>query len=525
MGDPEDPFQVPRGTKRKQPTDGTKSSFAQRLAAARKVSKHVDSDSDVEDEDAPAPKVGRGSDATRLSGNDDLLRRDTHFSDLYRSEIDFAALAANDEKLQPYLKGDRHLDFADPGSVMQLTKTLLKVDFGLTLDMPEDKLCPPVPNRHNYILWVKALLDSSSGTYSELYEPERKVKGLDIGTGASAIYPLLGCTQRPGWSFVATDIDGKSLSWARKNIEANKLESRIQVLKRSATDTMIPLDDAGVENIDFVMTNPPFYSSETELLELAESKAQPPNSACTGAAHEMVCDGGEVGFFRRIFDESLSLRGRVQWYTIMLGKQSSLEAIIPVLQDRGIDNYALAQFVQGTRTRRWAVGWSFAGRRPSDAACRGFEPSAGKKLLPHVTEMTVVTKMAKAGAAEQIQNVFWTQLEDVTDGLDLVSWNLDEDRLRVVGFAEQNVWGRAYRRSKAREAGKEKPPMTDRKQSDVSECPFGFAIAVTTGDAEEAAKDDGQKTVAVVVRWLQGSDFALFESFAGMLRNTLLNVV
>ncbi|KAI0177948.1 hypothetical protein BJ166DRAFT_36121 [Pestalotiopsis sp. NC0098] len=525
MVDSEDPFQVPRGTKRKQPADGAKSSFAQRLAAARKVSKHVDSDSDVEHEDAPAPKVGGSSDATSLSVNEDLLRRDAHFSDLYRDEIDFAALAAQDEKLQPYLKADRHLDFADPGSVMQLTKSLLKVDFDLILDLPGDKLCPPVPNRHNYILWIKALLDSSSETYSELYEPERSVKGLDIGTGASAIYPLLGCTQRPGWSFIATDIDGKSLSWARKNIEANKLESRIQLLKRSTTDTMIPLDDAGVENIDFVMTNPPFYSSETELLELAESKAQPPNSACTGAAHEMVCDGGEVGFFRRIFDESLSLRSRVQWYTIMLGKQSSLEAIIPALQDRGIDNYAVAQFVQGTRTRRWAVGWSFDSRRPSDAACRGFEPSAGKKLLPHVTEMTVATKVTKAGSAEQIQNVFWTQLEDVTDGLDLVSWNLDEDRLRVVGFAEQNVWGRAYRRSKARGDGKEKPPTSDRKQSDVSECPFGFAITVTTGGAEEAAKDDGQRTVAVVVRWLQGSDFALFESFAGMLRNALLNVV
>lgn len=27
---------------------------------------------------------------------------------------------------------------------MQLTKTLLKLDFGLQLELPDDRLCPPV---------------------------------------------------------------------------------------------------------------------------------------------------------------------------------------------------------------------------------------------------------------------------------------------------------------------------------------------------------------------------------------------
>lgn len=55
-----------------------------------------------------------------------------------------------------------------------------------------------VTNRHNYILWLKDLLDTTS--YDE---PGRKAVGLDIGTGASCIYPLLGCAQRE-WSFIAT---------------------------------------------------------------------------------------------------------------------------------------------------------------------------------------------------------------------------------------------------------------------------------------------------------------------------------
>lgn len=35
-------------------------------------------------------------------------------------------------------------DFTDPKAVMQLTKTLLQLDFNLKLELPENRLCPPV---------------------------------------------------------------------------------------------------------------------------------------------------------------------------------------------------------------------------------------------------------------------------------------------------------------------------------------------------------------------------------------------
>lgn len=349
---------------------------------------------------------------------------------------------------------------------------------------------------------------------------------MDIGTGASAIYSLLGCTQRP-WSFIATDIDAKSLEFARKNVELNDLQSRIQIVERTVTGELIPLDELEIDQLDFVMTNPPFYTSESELLELAKKKSQPPSSACTGSPNEMVCDGGEIGFLKRILAESLVLKARVQWYTSMLGKQSSVEVAVSLLKEHGIENYALAEFVQGNKTRRWAIGWSFANRRPSIEACRGFEPPAGKKLLPPLTEFTAATRTVRRAAAEQLRNIFWTQLEDVTEGLDLASWNLDEDRLRVVGFADANVWGRAYRRDKERraravkEVGPAQATKPQRAKRSVAECAFGFSIAVHS----EPGQRDGEECVAVVVRWLQGSDFAMFESFYGMLRNAFQNVV
>lgn len=45
---------------------------------------------------------------------------------------------------EPHSTKGRELDFNDPKSVMQLTKTLLKLDFGLEIELVDDRLCPPV---------------------------------------------------------------------------------------------------------------------------------------------------------------------------------------------------------------------------------------------------------------------------------------------------------------------------------------------------------------------------------------------
>jgi 23S rRNA A1618 N6-methylase RlmF len=42
------------------------------------------------------------------------------------------------------LKSNGQLDFSNPESVQQLTKSLLKRDFGLKIELPPDRLCPPV---------------------------------------------------------------------------------------------------------------------------------------------------------------------------------------------------------------------------------------------------------------------------------------------------------------------------------------------------------------------------------------------
>jgi 23S rRNA (adenine1618-N6)-methyltransferase len=118
------------------------------------------------------------------------------------------------------------------------------------------------------------------------------------------------------------------------------------------------------------------------------AKQRPAFTACTGSETEMLTPGGEVAFVSKMIDESLALRDRVQWYTSMLGKFSSLSALIQKLRDNGIDNYAATEFLQGNKTRRWGIAWSFDDMRPNASVARGLH-SIPKSLLPFPSEYMI----------------------------------------------------------------------------------------------------------------------------------------
>lgn len=59
--------------------------------------------------------------------------------------VDFAALAIADPAFEAiYRANDGRVDFQNPDHVQQLTKSILKQHFGLRLELPNDRLCPPV---------------------------------------------------------------------------------------------------------------------------------------------------------------------------------------------------------------------------------------------------------------------------------------------------------------------------------------------------------------------------------------------
>ncbi|CAK7198364.1 hypothetical protein SEUCBS139899_001025 [Sporothrix eucalyptigena] len=425
------------------------------------------------------------------------------YRDLYtKDRIDFRALARDDPDFAAVYYPSRQLDFRDPAAIRQLTKTLLRRDFGLTVELPSDRLCPPVPNRLAYVVWVTELVSSTSAGASS-------VVGLDIGTGASCIYPFLACTVNPSWRFVATDIDTANLKSARANVERNSLGESIRVVTRSPDDPLVVDDEA----ITFTMCNPPFYASADEMTASAAAKRQPAHSACTGAPVEMVYppkegdDGGEVAFVCRILEESITLRDRVCWYTAMLGKLSSLHALVAQLRARSIDNYAVAAFVHGTKTRRWALGWSFGATRPTMAAARGGPDTTGlesyRHLLPPTTELDVFSLRRKAGVS------LGPVVDKVMSSLPL-SWEWEDKALQGVGRTRENVWGRAWRRKKQREQRGEMVEAPDKPDKD-GDSVFGFVVTIRIGVTE----------TVVHCRWLEGHDEIIYQSFCGFLKTKL----
>lgn len=273
-------------------------------------------------------------------------------------------------------------------------------------------------------------------------------------------------------------------------------------MQRKPEDSVIPLDDLGIATIDFTMNNPPFYKSEEDMANSAAQKSRPPLSACTGAKVEMVTDGGEVGFVDRILQESLVLRERVQWYTAMFGFLTSLVDFVGKLRENNIDNYAITELIQGSKTRRWAVAWSFGGMRPTRDVARGINTAVPKNILPDVTEaeILIMPLPEKVGS-------FAEKFSDSVAKLDLISWEWDPVRLEGMGRAVDKVWGRAWRRRRKRET-EEETKTEKRDLAEEKKCAFAFKLSIRVG----------KEQVSVKCRWVEGHDATAFESFQGFLR-------
>ncbi|KAF3237045.1 hypothetical protein TWF192_011211 [Orbilia oligospora] len=65
-----------------------------------------------------------------------------HPKNVYKNGVNFAQLAKESPGFEKCLKGSTSINFHDPESIRQLAKALLKKEFNLEVDLPEDRLCP-----------------------------------------------------------------------------------------------------------------------------------------------------------------------------------------------------------------------------------------------------------------------------------------------------------------------------------------------------------------------------------------------
>ena len=98
-----------------------------------------------------------------------------------------------------------------------LNRALLANYYGVKFwDIPEGYLCPPIPGRADYIHYIADLLAQTTHVNADNTPlAGKEIHALDIGTGASAIYPIVGNSgESYGWRFTASDIDPISVNTA-----------------------------------------------------------------------------------------------------------------------------------------------------------------------------------------------------------------------------------------------------------------------------------------------------------------------
>lgn len=247
-----------------------------------------------------------------------------HPNNIHSDSYDFKALTESNPQLSRFVfqnkYGTHTIDFANPEAVLQLNKALLKFHYEVeNWDIPQHYLCPPIPGRANYIHHLKELLSEENIT--------GKIKGIDIGVGANAIYPILA-SRIYDWEMLGTDIEKTSVEIARANIEANQnLSSSIEIRHQEDRGGIFKGMIKENEYYHFSMCNPPFHASEEEATKTASRKLKnlgmEKDSKLNfgGQANELWCNGGEALFIKRMIKESALFKTQVGYFTSLVSKK------------------------------------------------------------------------------------------------------------------------------------------------------------------------------------------------------------
>ncbi len=299
-----------------------------------------------------------------------LIKDSLHKKNLHRHGYDFSALTQVHPPLTPFIISNKFnqqatINFSDTNAVKALNFALLRKYYQIEhWDFPTGYLCPPIPGRVDYIHYLADLLKKSTSDFSS------KVTVLDIGTGASCIYPILGARAQ-GWSFVASDIDPISIKSANANVKANKgLAKQITCRLQQNSDHIF----AGIiqpnEYYHLTMCNPPFHKSLAEATKGTSRKWHNLNKDSGynkknntlnfgGQQAELWCQGGEVAFIRQMIKESKQYQKQVLWFTCLVSKKDHLSAIKLSLKKANVARVNVVKMAQGQKISRF-IAWSFS---------------------------------------------------------------------------------------------------------------------------------------------------------------------
>lgn len=284
-----------------------------------------------------------------------------HPRNIHKLGYDFPSLQKANPILANFIQtkhGQLSIDFSNPQAVKALNQSLLIAHYGVKKwDLPDGHLCPPIPGRADYIHYLADLLKKDQSKIPK--GPQIKI--LDIGTGASAIYPILG-HHLYKWQFVASDVSASSLKSATANtshIDKAAIELRLQHNAASIFNGVMK----GDELYDATMCNPPFYSSieEAEFTRAKKNKAlgiKIHQTNFEGTDNELWFPGGEVAFIQLMMKESKKFSTSCFWFTSLVSNQAHLPLLQKSLNQLDVTQSQIIDMSQGNKKSRF-IAWTF----------------------------------------------------------------------------------------------------------------------------------------------------------------------
>ena len=291
-----------------------------------------------------------------------------HSRNKNRERYDLSALIIANPELKAYVKpnkfGDDSVDFSDPQAVKLLNKAILNHYYGIeSWDFPDENLCPPIPGRADYIHHIADLLGGSNFGRIPLGD---KITCLDIGTGASCIYPIIGVTEYQ-WKFIGTDINAESIASAKSIINANlalkdKVECKLQKRPKNIFRGILAKED----KVDLTICNPPFHASPEEaekgtrrkIKNLSGATVKTPELNFAGISNELICEGGEIQFLEDMIRESKLRPNSCFWFSTLVSKKSNIKKVAKILEEMKAVQVKTIPMGTGNKSSR-IVAWTF----------------------------------------------------------------------------------------------------------------------------------------------------------------------
>ena len=285
-------------------------------------------------------------------------KKNFHKNNIHQSGYNFDELIKANIELKEFVfendYGNFTVDFSDPKAVKEINRSLLKAYYKVKLwEFPDTNLCPPIPGRVDYIHHLNDLIKESN--------IEGEVSVLDIGTGATCIYPLLGNAVY-GWSFVGTDIDLDSLDAAQDIIDDNDLDPQILLRQQFDENNILTGIVEKEDAFTIAMCNPPFYKSAEEARGANRRKTRNLGTNAVrnfaGNNNELWYVGGEKAFLHNYLYQSSLFKKQCTWFTSLVSKKENIESLQKSATKLGVQEFKIIPMHQGNKVTR-IVAWKY----------------------------------------------------------------------------------------------------------------------------------------------------------------------